>query len=37
MNAYVITIATIITIYAIVVCGLNVIVGYAGHKIEGLK
>ncbi|MBW2429956.1 MAG: branched-chain amino acid ABC transporter permease [Deltaproteobacteria bacterium] len=31
MNAYVITIATLITIYAIVVCGLNVIVGYAGQ------
>ncbi len=31
MNAYVITIATIITIYAIVVCGLNVIVGFAGQ------
>jgi branched-chain amino acid transport system permease protein len=31
LNAYVITIATIITIYAIVVCGLNVIVGYAGQ------
>ena len=31
MNAYVITIATLITINAIVVCGLNVIVGYAGQ------
>ena len=31
MNAYVITIATLITIYAIVVCGLNVIVDYAGQ------
>ncbi len=31
MNAYVITIATIIAINAIVVCGLNVIVGYAGQ------
>ena len=31
MNAYVITIATIIAIYAVVVCGLNVIVGYAGQ------
>ncbi len=31
MSAYVITIATLIVIYAIVVCGLNVIVGYAGQ------
>jgi branched-chain amino acid transport system permease protein len=31
VNAYVITIATLITINAIVVCGLNVIVGYAGQ------
>ena len=31
MNAYVVTIATLITINAIVVCGLNVIVGYAGQ------
>ena len=31
MNAYVITIATLIAINAIVVCGLNVIVGYAGQ------
>jgi branched-chain amino acid transport system permease protein len=31
LSAYVITIGTIITIYAIVVCGLNVIVGYAGQ------
>jgi branched-chain amino acid transport system permease protein len=31
LNAYVITIATLITINAIVVCGLNVIVGYAGQ------
>ncbi len=31
MNAYVITIATLICIYAITVCGLNVIVGYAGQ------
>ena len=31
MSAYVITIGTIIVIYAIVVCGLNVIVGYAGQ------
>jgi branched-chain amino acid transport system permease protein len=31
MNAYVITIATIILINAITVCGLNVIVGYAGQ------
>jgi branched-chain amino acid transport system permease protein len=31
MNAYVITIATIIAINAITVCGLNVIVGYAGQ------
>jgi branched-chain amino acid transport system permease protein len=31
MSAYVITIATLITIYAIVVCGLNVIVGFAGQ------
>jgi branched-chain amino acid transport system permease protein len=31
LSAYVITIGTIIVIYAIVVCGLNVIVGYAGQ------
>jgi len=31
VSAYVITIATLIVIYAIVVCGLNVIVGYAGQ------
>ena len=31
MNAYVVTIATLIAINAIVVCGLNVIVGYAGQ------
>jgi len=31
LNAYVITIATLICIYAITVCGLNVIVGYAGQ------
>ncbi len=31
MSAYVITIATLIVIYAIVVCGLNIIVGYAGQ------
>jgi len=31
VNAYVVTIATLITINAIVVCGLNVIVGYAGQ------
>lgn len=31
MNAYVITIATIVAINAISVCGLNVIVGYAGQ------
>jgi branched-chain amino acid transport system permease protein len=31
LNAYVVTIATLITINAIVVCGLNVIVGYAGQ------
>lgn len=31
MSGYVITIGTIIVIYAIVVCGLNVIVGYAGQ------
>ena len=31
MSAYVITIGTLIAIYAIVVCGLNVIVGYAGQ------
>jgi branched-chain amino acid transport system permease protein len=31
MSAYLITIATIITINAIVACGLNVIVGYAGQ------
>lgn len=31
MNAYLITIATLIVIYAITVCGLNVIVGYAGQ------
>ena len=31
MSGYLITIGTIIVIYAIVVCGLNVIVGYAGQ------
>jgi len=31
LNAYVITVATLIAIYAIVACGLNVIVGYAGQ------
>lgn len=31
MNAYIVTIATLIAINAIVVCGLNVIVGYAGQ------
>ncbi|MFW5855212.1 MAG: branched-chain amino acid ABC transporter permease [Thermodesulfobacteriota bacterium] len=31
MSAYVITIATLIAIYAIVACGLNIIVGYAGQ------
>ena len=31
MNAYVTTIATVIVIQAIAVCGLNVIVGYAGQ------
>ncbi len=31
MSAYLITIATLIAIYAIVVCGLNVIVGFAGQ------
>lgn len=31
MSAYLITIGTLIVIYAIVVCGLNVIVGYAGQ------
>ena len=31
MNAYLVTIATLIAIYAISVCGLNVIVGYAGQ------
>ena len=31
MSAYVTTIATMITIQAIAVCGLNVIVGYAGQ------
>ncbi len=31
MSSYLITVATIIAIYAIVVCGLNVIVGFAGQ------
>ncbi|MBN2125134.1 MAG: branched-chain amino acid ABC transporter permease, partial [Deltaproteobacteria bacterium] len=31
MSSYLITIATIIVIHAIVVCGLNVIVGFAGQ------
>lgn len=31
MNSYIITIGTLIAIQAIVVCGLNVIVGYAGQ------
>lgn len=31
MNAYVITVATLVTIQSIVACGLNVIVGYAGQ------
>ncbi|MBI9082032.1 MAG: branched-chain amino acid ABC transporter permease [Desulfobacterales bacterium] len=31
MSAYMITIGTLIVIYGIVVCGLNVIVGYAGQ------
>ncbi len=31
MSAYVITIGTVITIYAIAACGLNVIIGYAGQ------
>jgi len=31
LNSYLITVATLITIYAIVVCGLNVIVGFAGQ------
>ncbi|ROQ90221.1 branched-chain amino acid ABC transporter permease [Desulfosoma caldarium] len=31
MNAYVITVATLVTIQSIAACGLNVIVGYAGQ------
>lgn len=31
MNAYLITVATLVTIQSIVACGLNVIVGYAGQ------
>ncbi|MBW2022046.1 MAG: branched-chain amino acid ABC transporter permease [Deltaproteobacteria bacterium] len=31
MSSYVITVATLISIYCIVVCGLNVIVGFAGQ------
>ncbi|MBW2095796.1 MAG: branched-chain amino acid ABC transporter permease [Deltaproteobacteria bacterium] len=31
MSAYLVTVATLIAIYAIVVCGLNVIVGFAGQ------